>query len=183
MSNVFLTALRVFLLMTVVTGVFYTATVTVIAQTLFADQANGSLVANKNGAIIGSSLLAQKFESPNYFWPRPSAGDYGTVPSGASNQAPTSEAFKKAVQERKDRGLSHELLFASGSGLDPHISLDAALTQLPRVAQSRHLNEDGERKLKALIEQAVEKRDFGFLGEKRINVLMLNMKLDDLVAQ
>jgi len=162
-------SLRLTLVFTFLTGLLYPLFVTGVAQLAFHDKANGT-----------PSLLAQKFTSPKYFWPRPSAGDFGTVPSGASNFGPTSAALRKAVQERRDKlgaNAPADLLYASGSGLDPHISPEAARFQIARVAAARGV---GAEKIAALVEKFVEPPQLGFLGEPRVNVLLLNLALDRL---
>lgn len=169
-------SIRVFLTLSLIVGVFYPLSVTLVGQTFFSEKANGSLVRLDN-QVIASELLAQKVESPRLFWPRPSASDYGAVPSGASSQGPTSDALKAAVVERKAQGLVGVMLFSSGSGLDPHISSGAAISQLPRIVQSRNLNDNEEGELLQIIKKSTQGRDFGFLGEERINVLTLNLKL------
>jgi K+-transporting ATPase ATPase C chain len=165
----------------------YPALVWAVAQGLFRSQANGSLV-SVNGQVIGSSLLAQRFTGPGYFHPRPSAaGDgYDAVNSGGSNLGPTSQKLIDAVKERiavyrAENTLAPGVLIpadavtASGSGLDPHISLRNALLQAERVAKSRGINE-------AVIQKKIaaytEGRDLMIFGEPRINVLMLNLDLD-----
>ena len=134
-------ALRILLVFTLLTGVIYPLAVTGISKVLFAKKANGSLVVS-DGKIFGSELLAQKFDSPQYFWSRPSAADYATIASGASNKGPTSGDLANAIDERRAKlgpGAPGDLLTASGSGLDPHISPEAAEFQLPRVAAERKL--------------------------------------------
>src|ERR1700720_4312463 len=119
-----LQSIRVYLVITLLTGVIYPLTVTGVAQLLFPKQANGSRII-ENGKLVGSDLIAQKFESPRYFWPRPSSADYATVPSGASNKGPTSVDLKKSIAERREKfgaDAAVDLLTASASGLDPHIS-------------------------------------------------------------
>lgn len=177
MRNQFLSSIKALGILTVLLGVVYPMAITAVAQAFFPNQANGSLI-EQDGRIIGSSLLAQKTVSEKYFWPRPSASDFGATPSGASNLGPTSKALRLAIQERKKQGFSHDLLFASGSGLDPHISLDAALSQVPRIVQSRLLSENDAGKMVELIQGSLENRDFGILGEPRVNVLLLNIKMD-----
>lgn len=177
MRKHFITSIKTLGVLTLLLGVFYPLAITLVAQAFFYKQANGSLIEH-GGRVVGSSLLAQKTVSEDYFWPRPSASDYGAVPSGASNLGPTSKALKQAVEERKQKGLSHELLFASGSGLDPHISMHAALSQVPRIVQSRQLSETDHRKVIDLIQKSQERRDFGIFGDPRINVLLLNIKMD-----
>jgi len=174
-----LQSLRIFLVLTLLTGIIYPLAMTGIAQLLFPKQANGSRIV-ENGNLIGSELLAQKFESPRYFWPRPSAGDYATVASGASNKGPTSADLRKAIDERRATfgpDAPVDLLTASGSGLDPHISPEAARSQLARVAAARNIS---IQKLSELVDQTIEPAQLGFLGEPRINVLRLNRALDQL---
>ena len=186
----FLPALRMFLVMTVLTGVLYPLGVTAISQAAFHSQANGSLV-GANGKAAGSELLAQKFESQGYFWPRPSAADYGTVASGASNKGPIAKDLQDKINERRaalrkahglaaDAPVPDELVTASGSGLDPHISPAGARFQLARVAAARGMNPQS---LADLITQLTEGRQLGVLGEPRVNVLKLNLALDALVAR
>lgn len=183
----FLSALRMFAVMTILTGVLYPLGVTAISQVVFHSQANGSVI-SAQGKEVGSELIAQKFESPGYFWPRPSAGDYGTLASGASNKGPISKDLKARVEERKralrqahhlpaDAPVPDDLVTASGSGLDPQISPAAALFQVQRVAEARALNPQS---LKDLIALQTEARQLGLLGEPRVNVLKLNLELDKL---
>ncbi|NTV84795.1 MAG: K(+)-transporting ATPase subunit C, partial [Bacteroidales bacterium] len=144
-------AIKFLLIMTVLTGVIYPFFMTGVAQLVFPAKANGSLV-KAGGKNIGSELIGQKFDSSIYFWSRPSAIDYNPIPSGASNLGPTSDELKKQVEERRrlfatnnsiadTSAIPKEMLFASASGLDPHISPEAALLQLKRVALARNLNE------------------------------------------
>jgi K+-transporting ATPase ATPase C chain len=178
------------IVLTVLTGVIYPLVVTGIAQVAFKDQANGSLI-EKNGQVVGSVFLAQQFTGEKYFWPRPSAGGYATVPSGASNKGPTSVDLQKAVDARAsafraahklaaDAPVPADMVFASGSGLDPHISPEAARLQVARVAAARGVNEG---RIKTLVEKFVEQPQWGFLGEPRVNVLRLNLALDELSTQ
>src|SRR6202011_2202610 len=128
--------------------------------------------------LVGSDLLAQKFENPKYFWPRPSAADYATIASGASNKGPTSADLKKSIDERRAKfgnDAAVDLLTASGSGLDPHISPEAARSQIPRVAAARKMS---IQQIAALVDQTIEQPQLGFLGEPRVNVLRLNRGLD-----
>lgn len=174
------------IVLTVLTGVLYPLVVTAIAQVAFKDQANGSLI-EKNGQVVGSEFLAQQFTGDKYFWPRPSAGGYATVPSGASNKGPTSVDLQKAVDARasafrtahklaENAPVPADMVFASGSGLDPHISPEAARLQVVRVATARNVSEDS---LKAIVERFVEPPQWGFLGQARVNVLRLNLALDE----
>jgi K+-transporting ATPase ATPase C chain len=177
-------ALVMLLLFTALTGIIYPAVLTGVAQTLFPRQAKGSLV-ERGGHVVGSDLIAQPFASARYFWPRPSAAGYNAAASSGSNLAPSNPALVDAVKARvADYRTSDtlnlspvpvDLALASASGLDPHISVEAALWQVPRVARERHLSESVVREL---VEQKTEKRTFGVLGEERVNVLRLNLALD-----
>ena len=180
-------AVMVLVLLTLVTGVAYPLLVTGIAQAVFPIQAQGSLVV-KDGKVIGSALIGQPFDDPKYFWSRPSA----TSPfpdnagsSSGSNLSTTNPDLIKAVQGRVDAlraadpgdtaPVPVDLVTASGSGLDPHISPAAALYQVARVARVRKLDPAAVRQL---VEQHIEGRSLGFLGEPRVNVLGLNLALD-----
>lgn len=174
-----LQSIRIYIVLTLLTGIIYPLVMTGLAQLIFPKQANGSRII-ENGKLIGSDLLVQKFESPRYFWPRPSAADYATVPSGASNKGPTSADLKKSIDERRTKlgkDAPVDLLTASGSGLDPHISPEAAQFQVARVARERRLPNE---QIATLVQQATEPPQFGFLGEPRVNVLQLNRLLDRL---
>jgi K+-transporting ATPase ATPase C chain len=172
-----LESLRVLLVLTVLTGIAYPLVVTGIARIAFHDAATGSVV-KQGDSEIGSKLLAQKTESVKYFWPRPSAADYATVASGASNKGPTSADLAKSIAERREKfgkDAPDELLTASGSGLDPHLSPAAAKYQVPRIAAERKIAVE---KVNALIDELTEAPQLGFLGEPRVNVLALNLALD-----
>jgi potassium-transporting ATPase KdpC subunit len=172
-------SLRIYLVLTLLTGILYPLAITGMAQFLFSKRANGSAV-KVGGRLVGSELLAQKFESPRYFWPRPSAADFATLPSGASNKGPTSADLKKSINERRAKFGSDapvDLLTASGSGLDPDISPEGAHSQIRRIATARGIAPEW---LEKLVEDAIEPPQLGFLGEPRVNVLRLNLALDDL---
>ena len=180
-------ALMVLLLLTLVTGVAYPLLVTGIAQAVFPAQAQGSLIV-KDGHVVGSRLIGQPFDDPKYFWSRPSATSPFADNAGSStgsNLSPTNPDLIKAVQGRVDAlraadpgntaPVPVDLVTASGSGLDPHISPAAALYQVARVARVRKLDPGGVRQL---VERHTEGRSLGFLGEPRVNVLRLNLELD-----
>jgi K+-transporting ATPase ATPase C chain len=184
------------ILWSVAAGVIYPLIMTLFAQTVFNKQANGSLVQGQDGKVIGSALLAQQFQGTNYFWPRPSACSYGTggtgiTASSGSNLGPTSGALHTNVANNIAAFISGnnlpsntvvpaDMIYASASGLDPHISPESARLQIARVAASRGLPED---KVKQLTEQFVEPPQWGFLGQARVNVLLLNVALDQLQSE
>jgi K+-transporting ATPase ATPase C chain len=190
--KVILQAIRQTLVWTVICGIAYPVVMTVFSQLVFPEQANGSLVM-RDGKIIGSALLAQQFTGSNYFWPRPSACTYGTGPTGlaassGSNLGPTSGALQTNVQNNTAAFISGnnlptntvvpaDIVFASASGLDPHISPEAARLQIARVAAARSLSVD---KVTGLVQKFTEGPQWGFLGEPRVNVLLLNVALDEL---
>ncbi|HKS54150.1 MAG TPA: potassium-transporting ATPase subunit KdpC [Steroidobacteraceae bacterium] len=177
----------VFVLLTLLTGVVYPMVVTGVAQVVFDRQANGSII-TASDRVIGSDLIGQPFSSPKYFWGRPSATSpqpYNGGVSSGSNQGPINPALATAVKERiaalraADPGntapVPVDLVTASGSGLDPHISSAAAEYQLARVARARNVAPEDVRKL---VRQATQGRTWGILGEPRVNVLQLNLSLD-----
>jgi potassium-transporting ATPase KdpC subunit len=179
-------AILMLILFTIICGGIYPLVVTGVAQAVFPKQANGSFITDNSGKELGSPLIGQPFSEPKYFWPRPSAAtDFGYNPmgSGGSNSGPTNPDFIKTVGDRvktlRDTGVSGaipaDLVLASASGLDPHISLAAAALQIPRIAKIRGLREETVAKL---LSQTAEDRQLGFLGEPRVNVLMLNLALD-----
>lgn len=182
-------ALVLFGLLTVVTGVVYPAVVTAVALAVFPHQANGSLIV-KDGKAVGSELIGQPFDDPKFFWPRPSATTPGfnAGSSTGSNLGPTNPAQFDAVRGRLEAIREHhpdgdvpiELVTASASGLDPHISPKAAAFQIPRVAKARGISEDSVRKL---IAEHTQGRTFGVLGEPRVNVLQLNLSLESASKQ
>lgn len=183
-------ALKFLSVMTILTGIIYPLFMTGVAQIIFPAKANGSLIL-KDGKIMGSELIGQKFDSTIYFWSRPSAIDYNPIPSGASNYGPTSKALLKQVTDRRALFVSKnalsdtfsipkEMIFASASGLDPDISPKAALMQVERVAKARNFNADKKQKLLKCIKNLTITPQFLFFGEERINVLALNVELDKL---
>ena len=174
-----LQSIRIVLVLTALTGVLYPLAVTGVAHALFPAQANGSLIISGD-ELGGSTLLAQKFTGDNYFWPRPSGADYATVASGATNKGPTSSDLAKAIDDRR-KALGDkapvDLLTSSGSGLDPHISPEAARFQAARVSAARKLD---PARVAALVERSIEPPQFGLFGQPRVNVLILNRALDQL---
>jgi potassium-transporting ATPase KdpC subunit len=181
-----LISFKILILFTVILGVIYPLFITGISRLIFNKQANGSLITH-NGITIGSELIGQNFEKDKYFHGRPSATGYNTIPSGATNLSYTSFDLKKQIAGRKKILFNEniidtpkDLLFASASGLDPHISPEAAIFQVERIAKERKFGDTQVKELLKLINKSVEKRQFGFLGEDRINVLLLNIKLDEI---
>ena len=177
-------AITLLALLTVITGVIYPLTVTGLAQVFFPHQANGSLIV-MNGKTYGSELIGQQFDAPKYFWGRPSAAGYNAAASSGSNLGPMNPSLEEVVQARMDAlqaadpnnslPIPVDLVTASASGLDPHISVAAALYQVSRVAAARGLS---EAEVNSLIEKYTEGRQFGIFGEPRVNVLSLNLALD-----
>ena len=181
-------AIILFVLLSVLTGVIYPALVTGLAQLLFASQANGSQLTDNGGKPMGSSLIGQPFSNPGHFWGRPSATGPFPYNAGASsglNLGPTNPALVEAVKARIEAltaadpdnktPVPVDLITASGSGLDPHISPAAADYQINRVAKARHIKLE---KLRTLVDANTQSRQWGFLGEPRVNVLTLNLALD-----
>jgi len=176
--------------MTVLTGIVYPLMVTIITNLVFPYKSQGSII-ERNGIIIGSELIGQYSDKTNYFWSRPSSVNYNPIPSGASNLGRLNPLLKeKTYKMYLDFILSNdiiegslipaEMITASASGLDPHISPDAALFQVNRVVQERGLNNNEKDKIVDLINIMTQKRQFSLLGEPRINVFLLNLKLDSL---
>jgi len=181
--------LRLLIVMTVILGVAYPAVVWAVGQVAGA-QANGSLVTNANGQVVGSALIGQSFDGPGWFQPRPSASDYSGTTSGGSNLAPASAAQAKAVAAREAQlradnpdatgPIPPDALTASGSGLDPDISLAYAQWQVPRVAKARGMSADA---LDAMIDKAVDRAALGYIGQDGVNVVTLNLELADASAK
>jgi K+-transporting ATPase ATPase C chain len=182
-------AIVLFALLAIITGLVYPLVITGIAQAVFPQQANGSLI-YQNGQPIGSALIGQPFDDPKYFWGRLSATSpfpYNAASSSGSNYGPLSSALTDEAKARiaalkvADPGntapIPVDLVTSSGSGLDPDISVAAALYQVPRVARARGLSEE---QVQALVQRYTEGRQFGILGEPRVNVLELNLALDAL---
>jgi K+-transporting ATPase ATPase C chain len=188
MKNVFSIAIRTTIVTIVLTGLVYPFVMTGLAQILFPWRANGSLVIDEKGEVVGSELIAQGFANPGYLQSRPSAAGekgYDAASSSGSNLGPTSKKLqdrikddlKRLKEENPDAAgpVPADLVTASGSGLDPHVSPEGALWQVPRIAKARGVAPD---RVKAVIDANVEGRTFGILGEPRVNVLLVNLALD-----
>jgi K+-transporting ATPase ATPase C chain len=178
-------ALKILALFSLLTGVLYPLAITWLGQTFFPYQANGSLF-EKDGKVMGSVLIGQAFSKEYYFFSRPSAVNYDASASGASNLGPASKKLSKAVQENiekirainglnKNEKIPADLALASGSGLDPHISVSSAIVQAPRIAR---LSKMSENEVLKLVADNKEGKQFGLLGQERVNVLKLNRALD-----
>lgn len=183
-------AIRISLVFIVLCGIVYPLVCTGLAQALFPGHANGSLLENDKGEIVGSELIGQKFTAPNYFHGRVSSIDYKAEASGSNNYAPsnpdllkrTEESIEEWKQNNPDAPISRlpiDLITNSASGLDPHISPESARVQVPRVSKSTGLSAD---RLNELIDANTEGRDLGIFGEPRVNVLKLNLALDGLLG-
>jgi len=181
------TAMLLFIAFSLLTGLIYPLLMTGIIQIAMPEPASGSLIV-MNGKIVGSELIGQNFTSPGYFHGRPSAVNYAGNGSGASNFGPTSanlmaQVSRRISEVRRENNLSSnatvpgELVLASGSGLDPHISMEGAMLQVPRVAVARGIPES---EVKVLVYQHIEPAQFGIMGQERVNVLNLNLALDGL---
>jgi K+-transporting ATPase ATPase C chain len=189
MGSIFAVAFRLSLVTLVLTGVVYPVFSTGIASVLFGRQAEGSILRNEQGEPVGSELIGQRFTSPGYLQPRPSAAGadgYEPTASGGSNLGPTSQKLRDRITAEIERlraenpdaplgPIPADLVFASGSGLDPHLTPDGALWQVPRIAKARGVAPE---RLRSVVEASVEGRQLGIFGEPRVNVLKLNLALD-----
>ncbi len=181
-------SLKIFLFFTILTGIIYPLFVTGIVQLTMPEKANGSMIL-KNNKVIGSELIGQRFDSAIYFSSRPSAISYNPLPSGGSNFGLTNAKLKHAVDSLKNQfvafnqldrstAIPSEMLFASASGLDPHISPKAALLQVDRITKARNFTPDGKQRIIQCVKKLTEAPQFLLLGEERVNVLDLNLELD-----
>jgi potassium-transporting ATPase KdpC subunit len=189
MLKTIVSATRMLLVLTIITGAIYPLAITLGAQVLMPSQANGSLLMNAD-TVVGSALIGQNMNGdPRYFWSRPSAINYNPLPSSGSNLSPISSTLASLVSERSadfitQKGLNEgsasvpaDMVFASASGLDPHISPESARLQVARIAEARGLE---EARVFELVERFIESPQIGFLGQPRVNVLLLNIALDEL---
>ena len=187
MKKNLMTAILMTIVTTILLGLVYPLAVTGLSQVLFKDKANGQLI-ERNGVVVGSKLIGQPFSSPGYFRSRPSAAGaagYDAGASSGSNLGPTSKKLidrvkadvEKLQAENPGKPIPVDLVTTSASGLDPHISPAAADFQVPRVARERGMSEEEVRRA---VSEFTEGRQFGFLGEPRVNVLLLNLKLDEI---
>jgi K+-transporting ATPase ATPase C chain len=185
--NNLITSFLFVIIFTVILGLAYPLAVWVTAQVLFPFQAYGSLIKNSDGVIIGSELIGQQFSGKKYFHSRPSSAgnSYDATASGGSNLAPTSARLiervngdvEKLIEDNLGAKIPADLLTTSASGLDPHISPAAAEYQIPRIARERQISEE---KVRELVTRYTEGRQFGILGERRVNVLKINLALDEI---
>ena len=180
----FAISLKLIIALTILTGIVYPFLITVLGEGAFPKLSRGSRI-EKDGRIVGSRLIGQKFLQEKYFWGRPSAIDYNPLPSGGSNLSPTSKKLADFADEQAKKiaakgPFPQDLIFASASGLDPHISIEAAAIQIDRVLRARGWDESKKAAVQALIQEHTAPRQLGFLGEKRVNVLELNLALDRL---
>ncbi len=193
MKTSILPALRMLFVMTVFTGIIYPVAMTLLSLAVFPYQAKGSMI-EKNGAIIGSELIGQRFISDKYFHPRPSAIDYNPAPSCGTNWGPTDKRMQDSAKARSaqfklQNNLSaaiivpKDMLFASASGVDPHISPEAAQLQIERIAKARSFNPAQLSSLKKMVEDFTQCPQLQSFGDPRVNVLKLNLALDELQSK
>ncbi|TAL68864.1 MAG: potassium-transporting ATPase subunit KdpC [Bacteroidetes bacterium] len=190
MKKNFLIALRVFLVLTIITGIIYPLVITLFANVIYPGKSKGSMI-YKDNKIIGSELIGQKFTSPEYFWGRPSAIDNNPMPSGGSNLGPTSRKLKNEVQARIDmikkyhenipiQQIPKDLLFASASGVDPDISPEAAYFQIDRIAKARKMNMQQKKELYRLLSEYTRRPQYELFGMPRVNVFLLNLVINNI---
>jgi potassium-transporting ATPase KdpC subunit len=190
MKTYILPAVRMLVVLSLVTGIAYPLAMTLFASVAFQDKANGSIVEHR-GSAVGSTLIGQNFSSQKYFHTRPSAIAYNPLPSSGSNFGPTSKALKDSTAMYKKQfatdnniqggsTVPKEMISMSGSGLDPHISPEAGMLQVDRIARARGFSEQQHAALVALVNHLTEGPEFGFLGQARVNVLRLNLALEEM---
>ena len=188
MKTYIVPALRILLVFTILTGIIYPGVMTLFSLIVFPHQANGSMI-EKNGSIIGSELIGQKFIEDKYFNSRPSAIDYNPIPSSGTNWGPTDKRMADSVKSRRERFVKQndlisgtvvpkEMLFASASGVDPHISPEAAMLQVERIAKARGFDSTNTVQLRNLVILFTEQPQWNIFGNPRVNVLKLNIALD-----
>jgi potassium-transporting ATPase KdpC subunit len=193
MKNDSLSLVKLFLVLTVITGICYPLFITAYAHVCFPVKAKGDAI-TVNGKVVGAKMIGQKFTDAKYFQSRPSAIDYNPMPTGASNLSITTDSLKNLYLQRKNEFVKFnrlsgsavvpsEMLFASGSGVDPHISKESAILQVDRIASVRKFGIDKRNELYRLIDRRAFQRVFGIAGEELINVLELNVQLDELSAK
>jgi potassium-transporting ATPase KdpC subunit len=186
MKNIMI-ALKIFIAMTFITGIIYPVVITGYAQIFSPNKANGSMIKSVN-KTLGSELIGQQFTKPEFFWGRPSAIANNPMPSGGSNLSPVGLAFKSQFQARIDtirkyhgnleiNDIPKDLLFASASGVDPHISPEAAYFQVDRISKARHFSSEQRKNLNDIIKSSIESPDLLIFGELRVNILLLNLKI------
>lgn len=193
MKNDSVSLVKLFLVLTVITGICYPLFITAYAHVCYPAKAKGDAI-TVNGKVIGAKMIGQKFTDAKYFQSRPSAIDYNPLPTGASNLSITSDSLKNLYQQRKNEFVKFnrlsgsavvpsEMLFASGSGVDPHISKESAILQVDRIAAVRKFGMNKKNELYRIIDRQSFQRVFGIVGEELINVLELNVQLDELSAK
>lgn len=189
MKKILFNSITSLLFFTLLTGILYPLGITLIGQLFFPAKANGSLIV-KNNKVIGSKLIGQNFVDSTYFYSRPSAINYNPMPSGASNLGLSSALLHKQVTDRRNEfkqknvlqnstAIPPDMVFASGSGVDPHISVESARLQVNRIINSRKLDSNKTKSINNLIDSLTEYPQFGVLGNKVVNVLELNLQLDE----
>lgn len=190
MKKEFLPSIKMFILLTLLTGFVYPLLMTAVGYILYPGKTAGSMIV-VNGKIVGSELIGQKFGSPKYFWPRPSAVDYNPLPSGAGNLGPTSDTLRQIMEARWNDfharngipagvQIPADMLGASGSGLDPEISPASAEMQMERVARARGFTGSQKAALASTVKRYSESRQFHIFGDPRVNVFLLNLAVDSI---
>lgn len=172
------TQIKIFFILTIFVSILYPLSVTLVSQVFWKDKAFGSII-YKNNQAIASKLIGQDFTSDEWFHGRPSAIKYNSTSSGASQYSSIKKELIDFVNLQKSKGFDHDMLFQSGSGLDPHISLQSALKQVERIANARKFDQTLKEKLRKTVYNQLEKRDLGIFGEEKVNFVVLNVFLED----